>query len=1375
MSPSFANSAQDLDHAFAMDSSPFTAARINKFSGTNFHVWKFKMQMVLEERDLWDVVSGEVKLEHCKNTLDQATFKRKSRKALAIICLAMEDSQLPLVRSSKDAYDAWSRLEGHYEKKILANKLFLRRRFFTTMMGEGDDVLEHINRLKTLAEQLDAVGAPVSEDDLIITLLASLSESYQFLITALESRADSLSWELVTSRLMHEDLKRKEQGGGIEGAAHSQAQAFMSRDSKYKARPVKKTGACHNCGKQGHWIAECPSRIQRDAERHKVQRANIAQEPDLGDYLFSVGGGKSKSSNTWLVDSGATQHMTSSKEFMRNYKDFGPVDVHLADDGVVQAIGKGDIVMSITTRQGVKKGVLTNVWYIPKLSRNLFSVGRFITDVGPVTFEVDGCFAETKGVKWKLGALEGKGLFKLCMTPELPDEVHVATSKSKGENTSYLWHLRLGHIGHGGLDAILKKYIGNGSGIKSVQKWEFCEGCALGKQTRVSYMPKSPNRASMLLEVIHSDVCGPMKTPTFSGKRYFVTFIDEYSHYCVVYLLQNKFEVASKFAQFVALAETQTGKRVKTLRSDNGGEYTSNTMSKFCADHGIVQKFTPPYTPQLNGVAERMNRTLVESARCMMEHAELAKSYWGEAVMTANFLRLRCPTRSTCHDQTPYEVWNGKKPILANLKVFGCHAYVHVPKPKRSKLDARSIQCRFIGYSDHEKAYRFEEIKSGRVLVSRDALFMENVFDSGKRDYLQDGFVVEDEALLDDEDVPMEDSSSHDTSNMDFEDATMGGNEPGNKRHQRTQSLEALANAPESKRRARYLTMAEMSATADTGHSVETAYVVDSVGDLPTSFKSAMESSDAVKWKEACDSEMHSLRHNETWDLVPLPHGRKAIGNRWVFRVKETKDGRIERFKARLVAKGFLQKHGIDYDETFAPVAKFTSIRVLLSLAAKYSLKIHQMDVKTAFLNGHLEEDIYMAQPDGYVDEDHPDFVCQLKRSLYGLKQSPRMWNQTIDKFMLDLKFQKCKTDHCIYVMRDIERVIFVALYVDDLVLASNDTELIAVTKAALSERFDMTDLGDLKYFLGMEVQQDHTSGTTSICQSKFAKDILEKFGMENSNPVKTPQEPGLKLKRSMCVNGCKHNETMANVPFRNAVGCLMYLMVGTRPDLAAAVGVLSQFSADPCPTHWQALKRVFRYIQGTRSYGIEYQATSNDKLHGYSDADWAGDIEDRRSTSGYAFELNNGCVSWRSKKQSTVALSSTEAEYMALTEAAQEAIWLKAFLCELGEMRSDDAVKIYEDNQGSIALAKNPEFHKRTKHIDIRYHFVREKAAEGELVLEYCSTKDMKADLMTKPIPAVQFQYLRNMLGVKVLNSAEASGSVEISTPRHDFSHKSL
>ncbi|KAG3121827.1 hypothetical protein C6341_g27222 [Phytophthora cactorum] len=363
-------------------------------------------------------------------------------------------------------------------------------------------------------------------------------------------------------------------------------------------------------------------------------------------------------------------------------------------------------------------------------------------------------------------------------------------------------------------------------------------------------MKSSPNRAKQVLEVIHSDVCGPMQTSTFSGKRYFVTFTDDKSHFCVVYLLRNKSEVADKFAEFVAMAETQTGKRVKTLRSDNGGEYTSGAMAKFCKDRGIEQKFTPPYTPQLNGVAERMNRTLVECARCMLEHAGLSKSYWGEAVMTATFLRNRCPTRAITHDKSPHQVWTGKKPLLANLKVFGCHAYVHVPKEKRSKFDSKSVRCRFVGYSEHEKAYRFEELESGRVLISRDAQFMEDVFDGGRREYAPKEVLVD----LHDEDATDEEVSSGSDRNEDEDEDEAARDEdfePGSKRHPRTQSLEEAVEVPSAKRQSRHQTLDEMSAAAQESQDFEAAYVVDSVGEMPTTFKSAMESSDAIKWKEA--------------------------------------------------------------------------------------------------------------------------------------------------------------------------------------------------------------------------------------------------------------------------------------------------------------------------------------------------------------------------------------------------------------------------------------------------------------------------------------------------------------------------------------------
>lgn len=618
--------------------------------------------------------------------------------------------------------------------------------------------------------------------------------------------------------------------------------------------------------------------------------------------------------------------------------------------------------MTMQTPRGVRKGVLTNVRLVPKLSRNLFSVARFARDVGLITFDSTKCVATVNGLVWTIGKRIGKGPFQLDMTPTIANKpaaiaaaiaVALVSSGSTSVSKSYLWHLRLGHIVHGGLDTIVTNNLG-GIDIGSANKWELCDGCAVGKQTLSTCQDSTTARYTGLLDLVHGDVCGPVQTTSFSGKRLFVSFIDDKSRSTVAYLKAKKSEVVDKFELYIKWTETQTGRRVKLLRSNNGGEYKSAKMSKCCASHGIVQQFTPPYTPQLNGLAE---------------HAKLSTKYWGKALMTANFLHSRCPSRSNIKNKSPFEVWNGKSPMLASLKTFGFHAYVHVPSPKRQKLDVHAVLCRFVGYSEHEKAYRFEDIATGRVLVSRD-----DKFDDGPRvvgecvnadpvdsDRITTDVDFDSESGIDNSDIPADD-------NGDFSGST--NHISGVKRQIRLQSLEQLNDTPRPKR----LSAATQLKTSSFDYLSEphSAHVVHSVGNLPTTFASALESDDASKWREACDSLMKS----DTWYIVPLPRGRKTIGCKCVFKAKENQHGEVERREARLVAKAFAQKYGIDYDETFASVAKFTSIRFVLALATKYDLLVHQADVKTAFLNGDLDEDIYMKKPDGCADASCPvDFV----------------------------------------------------------------------------------------------------------------------------------------------------------------------------------------------------------------------------------------------------------------------------------------------------------------------------------------------------------------------------------------------------------------
>lgn len=481
--------------------------------------------------------------------------------------------------------------------------------------------------------------------------------------------------------------------------------------------------------------------------------------------------------------------------------------------------------------------------------------------------------------------------------------------------------------------------------------------------------------------------------------------------------------------------------------------------------------------------------------------------------------------------------------------------------------------------------------------------------------------------------------------------------------------------------------------------------------------------------------EYDTLQRNGTWTLVPRPTNMKILTNRWVFKTKINQQGEIEKYKARLVARGHIQEQGIDYEEVFAPVARYEMIRTLLAAAANEEMHVHQMDVVSAYVQGELSDEVYMEQPEMFVKSGQEGKVCKLLKPLYGLKQSGREWYKIFDAFITDNGGVRTPADPCVYVFgKGKDRVIMI-IYVDDLILASKNIKSMEIIKSKMKSTFEMVDLGQINDILGINVQRDGATGKIRLSQKKYIEDLLQKFNMEGAKSVSTPIESNLKMTKEMCPSTDEERNEMKNRPYRELIGGLIYLSNATRPDIAFAANVLSRFCSDPGRDHWLIAKRVLRYLKATSDYGITYVSDA-ESLKAYTDSDWAGDVDDRKSCSGNVLMLAGSPISWKSRKQKSVALSTMEAEYTALAEVAREVIYIKRLLVHMGfEKYAKSPSNVFCDNQSAIYLSKNPVFHKRSKHIDISFHFVRELVEKKDIVVNYLRTDYMLADILTKSL----------------------------------------
>lgn len=1270
-----------------------------------------------------NIINGELKLpepisgsasanevtEH-KNNSDY--YNSANIKAMLILTSNMTEEVLTKVMRFSSAREIWLELHRLYEGATEDKTYNLCMQFFTYKISNDDDMADHLSKLKNIWNSLNLEMAKgdnaVSLPDilLICKIIETLpTEYFSFKSSWLLMPKSERSIDNLTAQLCAHEKALK---GNLESNSYKRDEALSvmnsSRNSKFKGKP---NIICHYCKRSGHVVKNC-IKWKKDGRPPKPKEEAKANS-NMVLFVSSNEAFSSVSDNfNWYIDNGATNHVCNNKKLFKFVKPFeSPHTVMTANGDCVSATGYGDVDIKAYFNGKYNTITLSNVWLVPGINKNLFSVlsaqdknpsSKFVSYTEKCSFEVKGKTVLT-GRRSRHG-----GLYKLNVVNEC-DNVKSVNAVSDSRSTLQLYHERLGHQNK----RHVKKVIERELNIKVSVDSEICEGCAYGKAHKLKFGTRE--RATVPGEVIHADVCGPFEK-SFSGYRYYVLFKDDFTRYRFIYFIKQKSEVYDKFLLVIKECE-RVGHKIKSFLSDNGGEFDNSKMKDILDKHGIEQILTIPYCSEMNGYIERDNRTVVEAARAMLHaHGDLPQALWAEFTNTAVYILNRSGP-SAAEDKSPFELWFGKKASLKHLRIIGSECYVHVPKQNRRKMDKKSVKGILVGYDFG--GYRIWNKCNKKIIRSRDVIFMEDPLlpkvsvslpnDEAKR-------------KLNDQDVSKEGGNTEDDPNEDFVGFPSENSQDNDELYTSNEENEGDHSSLKMNLRNRE------SIRPPERFREEVTFVMTEDLETPETYQQAVTSKDSEHWKNAMNEEINALKENGTWILENLPSDKKALQCKWVFKIKRNPDDSVERYKARLVVKGFSQQKGVNYNETFSPVAKIGTIRTLLSVAASENMTLAQFDVSTAFLYGNLSEgeEIFMRQPEGF--EDGSDSVCKLRKSLYGLKQAARCWYKRFVDFLERLGFVASQADPCLFIKKEGQNKIFLALYVDDGLVASNNKKDFEDFLNKLKEEFKVRSK-PLSFFLGLEISREE-DGSVRIDQKAYAKQVLERFGMYDCKPVSTPIISSQPEEYSQL-------EKETKFPYRQAVGALMYLMISTRPDLAFAVGVASRSLENPSPEDVIRVKRILRYLKGTISLGIIYKAGEEKVLQGYSDADHGGDLSTGRSTTGVLCRFAGSPISWLSQRQTSVAISTTEAEVVAASEAARELIWLKRLLDELTDLTKIPV--LFVDNEAAIKLAKNPEYHRRTKHIRLRHFFVREVVQEGIVSIQPISSDDQLADMFTKPI----------------------------------------
>jgi len=954
----------------------------------------------------------------------------------------------------------------------------------------------------------------------------------------------------------------------------------------------------------------------------------------------------------WVADSASTVHITNRQDAFATYNPVPDIKVTGVRGVQVFAVGKGTVYLSSECDGKTNIICLNNVLHIPCNQNNLLSVIQWDKAPGRSAHFEDQIVTlnSNKNTTIAKGHRKDSKLYKIRFAIAPPPLI---TDNDKNIISDLIcfsarplisweiWHKCFGHIAYSGLEKLGRLSLVNGLNIDTHLPKPDCIACMEAKLFEALYGPAS-TRETKVGELTHTDLWGKYDKRSINGNQYYLLLVDDAARHITVEFLKTKDQAVQRIKNYMTYLKAR-GASPCGIRMDRGTKFLNDNLRSWCHSEGIQLQLTAPYSPSQNGVAERMNRTLVELTRAMLVDSDLPEFLWEPAVAHAVYLwNMSYTTSLRLGNQTPYQVWYGKKPNISHLREFGAPVWVLLQGQNvQQKMLPKSQRRVYIRYNKGLKAIKFYNAATKNVLTARNYRFLNPV----------DPTPPEEIAI----DIPRLEVGEQTEREGRENPPHKGGGEEDNTQKvipkRRTASNLDSDLDPEEPCKTRGV-RPDYKYMNDPFPDEEEAGIVDIReeafavihDDNCNSLREAKALPEWPEWEQAIKTELDQLNRMGTWKLVEKPPGVIPIANKFVFTKKRDKDGKLQKYKARLVAKGCAQRPGYDFLEMHSPVVRVETIRLLLAVAAKRKLYIHQMDIKGAYLNGILKEKVYMKQPEGYGDGT--GHICLLIKTLYGLKQAGREWNHEFDSKMRKCRYARLQSDPCVYVWHIGEDFAIIAVWVDDLLIFATTINLQDKAQTDVEKEWEVTDLGEPQKIIGIEITR--TPESIMISSTRYIESILRKEGYEHCNSVSTPLDPNVQLVPNP--NGEIGNRSNS---FARLLGELQYVANATRPDISYAVNRLASYTANPSLQHTTALKRVLRYLSGTRSLGIVYKVdVEYPNFIGYTDASYAN-ADERKSILGYVFIASGGAITWSSKKQMTKALSSMEAEYVAMSEAA--------------------------------------------------------------------------------------------------------------------------